>query len=61
MMEMKNFVSLLEKTAGLIDSGQIKPVVAQTFPLSEARQAQELSQGSHVQGKIVLQINHQGR
>ena len=57
MMSRKNSVSLLEEIAGLIDSGQIKTVVAQTFSLSEARQAQELSQGGHVRGKIVLQIN----
>ncbi len=61
MMGMKNSVSLLEEIAGLIDSGQIKTVVAQIFPLSEARQAQELSQGGHVRGKIVLQINHQDK
>ncbi|AVH71709.1 NADP-dependent oxidoreductase [Nostoc sp. 'Lobaria pulmonaria (5183) cyanobiont'] len=57
MMNMKPSASLLEEIASLLDSGQLKTVVAQTFSLSEARQAQELSQGGHVQGKIVLQIN----
>ncbi|MEH2177746.1 NADP-dependent oxidoreductase [Nostoc sp.] len=57
MMNMKPSASLLEEIANLLDSGQLKTVVAQTLSLSEARQAQELSQGGHVQGKIVLQIN----
>ena len=49
--------SLLAKIATLLDSGQVKTAVAQTFSLSEARQAQELSQEGHVCGKIVLQIS----
>ncbi|MEH2396726.1 NADP-dependent oxidoreductase [Nostoc sp.] len=57
MMNMKPSTSLLEEIASLLDSGQVKTIVAQTFSLSEARQAQELSQGGHVRGKIVLQIN----
>ncbi|MEH2463004.1 NADP-dependent oxidoreductase [Nostoc sp.] len=57
MMNMKPSASLLEEIASLLDSGQVKTIVAQTFSLSEARQAQELSQGGHVRGKIVLQIN----
>ena len=57
MMNMKPSASLLEEIANLLDSGQVKTLVAQTFSLSEARQAQELSQGGHVRGKIVLQIN----
>lgn len=57
MMNMKPSTSLLEEIASLLDSGQVKTIVAQMFSLSEARQAQELSQGGHVRGKIVLQIN----
>ncbi|MEH1891481.1 MAG: NADP-dependent oxidoreductase [Nostoc sp.] len=57
MMNMKPSTLLLEEIASLLDSGQVKTIVAQTFSLSEARQAQELSQGGHVRGKIVLQIN----
>ncbi|MEH2117132.1 NADP-dependent oxidoreductase [Nostoc sp.] len=57
MMNMKPSTSLLEEIASLLDSGQVKTIVAQTFSLSEARQAQKLSQGGHVRGKIVLQIN----
>ncbi|WP_334742489.1 NADP-dependent oxidoreductase [Nostoc sp.] len=57
MMNMETSDSLLQEIASLLDSGQIKTIVAQTFSLSETRQAQELSQGGHVRGKIVLQIN----
>lgn len=57
MINMKISTSLLEEIASLLESGQVKTVIAQTFPLSGTRQAQELSQGGHVRGKIVLQIN----
>jgi len=38
----------------LLRQGQIKPLVAQRFPLSEARQAHELLEEGGVTGKIVL-------
>lgn len=57
MVNMKISASLLQEIADLLDSGQVKTVVAQTFPLSEARQAQDLSQDGYVRGKIVLQIS----
>ena len=57
MIHGKPSASLLEKISDLIDSGQLKTEVSQTFPLSEARQAQELSQSGHVRGKLVLQVS----
>ena len=57
MVNMEISASLLKEIANLLDSGQVKTVIAQTFPLSEARQAQDLSQSGHVRGKIVLQIS----
>ncbi|MEH2293341.1 NADP-dependent oxidoreductase [Nostoc sp.] len=57
IMSMEPSASLLEQIANLLDSGQVKTDIAQTFPLSEARQAQELSQKGHVRGKIVLQMS----
>jgi NADPH:quinone reductase-like Zn-dependent oxidoreductase len=57
MMSMEASASLLEEIANLLDSGQVKTDIAQTFPLSKARQAQELSQKGHVRGKIVLQMS----
>ena len=46
----------LQQISQLIDEGQVKAVVGQTFPLSQARQAHELSQTGHGRGRIVLQI-----
>ncbi|WP_375497167.1 NADP-dependent oxidoreductase [uncultured Nostoc sp.] len=57
MMIMEPSASLLEQIANLFDSGQVKTDIAQIFPLSQARQAQELSQKGHVRGKIVLQMS----
>ena len=47
---------LLQTFTQLIDSGKVKLFVQKTFPLSEARQAQELSQHGHGRGRIVLHI-----
>ena len=47
---------LLKELADLLDRGQIKPHVDKVFPLEQARQAQELKRGGHIQGKIVLKI-----
>jgi NADPH:quinone reductase-like Zn-dependent oxidoreductase len=50
-----NATQLSEITA-LIDSGKLKPFVETVLPLSEARQAQEMSQSGRTRGKIVLQV-----
>lgn len=42
--------------ARLIGEGHVKPTIARTFALSEARQAHELSQSGHGRGRIVLHI-----
>lgn len=47
----------LGEIAALIDAGKVKPHVERTFPLAEARAAQETSQAGHVRGKIVLQVS----
>ncbi len=46
----------LAQIAGMADAGKLKPYVERVFPLSEARQAHETSQGGHVRGKLVLQV-----
>lgn len=46
----------LSEIAELIDSGKVKPFVETVLPLSEARQAHEMSQSGRTRGKIVLQI-----
>lgn len=47
---------LLVRFAHLIDEGQVKAIVGNTFPLDEAAQAQVLSQKGHGRGRIVLQV-----
>ena len=46
----------LEQIGKLIESGTVKPVVTQVFPLADAAKAHELSQTHHVRGKIVLRV-----
>ncbi len=46
-----------ETVMGLICSGQLKPVIDKTFPLSEARVAQERLEKSEQLGKITLAID----
>ena len=41
----------------LLQQKKIKPLIAQRFPLAEARQAQELLGKGGVTGKIVLVLN----
>jgi NADPH:quinone reductase-like Zn-dependent oxidoreductase len=46
----------LTAIAQLIDEGRMKPIIHTVLPLSEARQAQVISQGGHARGKIVLHV-----
>jgi len=41
----------------LLEQKKIKPLIAQRFPLTEARHAQELLGTGGVTGKIVLVLN----
>ncbi|HKC46351.1 MAG TPA: NADP-dependent oxidoreductase [Gemmatimonadales bacterium] len=43
--------------ARLIDAGTLRPVVAETFPLREARRAFERSAPGHNRGKVVLEVS----
>jgi NADPH:quinone reductase-like Zn-dependent oxidoreductase len=47
----------LSKIAGLVADGAVRVEVAQTVPLSEVRQAHELSEAGHTRGKIVLEVS----
>lgn len=57
---MKNTVAPtnddLRAIGRLLASGHIKATIGQVFPLREAARAQELSQGGHGRGRIVLRI-----
>jgi NADPH:quinone reductase-like Zn-dependent oxidoreductase len=46
----------LAEIGKLIDEKKIRVIVSQTFPLSEARQAQEQVATGHTRGKIVLKV-----
>ncbi len=47
----------LARIAGLVAEGAVRVEIAQTFPLSEAGQAHELSEAGHTRGKIVLEVS----
>jgi NADPH:quinone reductase-like Zn-dependent oxidoreductase len=46
----------LGNIAALIDSGAIRPVVAETIPLARAREAFERGVAGRTRGKLVLQV-----
>lgn len=46
----------LTQIAQLIEAGKVNPVVEKVLPLSEARQAHDLTESGHGPGKVVLQI-----
>jgi NADPH:quinone reductase-like Zn-dependent oxidoreductase len=46
----------LTEVAGLVASGQIKPIVSTMLPLPEIRKAHAMLEGKHTRGKIVLQV-----
>jgi NADPH:quinone reductase-like Zn-dependent oxidoreductase len=47
----------LRQIGGLLDAGQVRPIVDQVFPLAEARQAYDAGRHGHPRGKIVLAIS----
>src|SRR5215510_12214856 len=46
----------LAQLATLIDSGAVRPVIAQTVPLAKAREAFERGVAGHTRGKLVLVV-----
>ncbi|NMM37224.1 MAG: NAD(P)H-quinone oxidoreductase [Glaciimonas sp.] len=48
--------NLLQRVWPLLESGAIKPVIFQTFPLAQAAQAHSLMESSTHIGKIILQL-----
>jgi NADPH:quinone reductase len=47
----------LREIARLVDAGFVKPAQITVMKLEEAAEAQRLSEGSHVRGKIALEVN----
>lgn len=46
----------LTEVSELVEAGKVKPVVSNVLPLEEAKQAQQIVEGKHARGKIVLQV-----
>ena len=46
----------LGRIAALIDSGALQPVIADTIPLAQARQAFERGTAGHTRGKLLLKV-----
>jgi len=46
----------LGEIAAMIDSGAIRPVIAETLPLARAREAYERGVAGHTRGKLALQV-----
>ncbi len=55
-MMMKRNAADLAELAALVEKGAVKPRLAQTMSLSEAREAQELSQTGRIHGKVILKV-----
>jgi NADPH:quinone reductase-like Zn-dependent oxidoreductase len=47
---------VLAELARLADEGELRPLLAETFPLAEVAKAHELGAGNHTTGKIVLTV-----
>jgi NADPH:quinone reductase-like Zn-dependent oxidoreductase len=45
-----------QQISELLEAGTLKPTIRQTFPLEQAREAQELSETRHGRGRIILSI-----
>jgi NADPH:quinone reductase-like Zn-dependent oxidoreductase len=56
MMQMKATTNNLKQLAELLDAGNIKTVVAKTYPLAQAREAWAEIISGHARGKIVLEV-----
>jgi NADPH:quinone reductase-like Zn-dependent oxidoreductase len=46
----------LARLATIIDSSKIKPVIAQTFSLDQAKEAYQLLETGHPKGKVIIKI-----
>ncbi|TDU77083.1 NADP-dependent oxidoreductase [Streptomyces sp. KS 21] len=47
---------VLQELATLVDTGRLRPLIAETFPLQDVRKAHELGESRHTTGKIVLKV-----
>jgi NADPH:quinone reductase-like Zn-dependent oxidoreductase len=47
----------LEFVIRLVEEGKIKPVIDQSYPLSEAAEAMSYVSKGHARGKVIISIN----
>jgi NADPH:quinone reductase-like Zn-dependent oxidoreductase len=50
------FENALQEVIDAVAASKVTVPIAQTFPLSETAQAQDLSAAGHVRGKLVISI-----
>jgi NADPH:quinone reductase-like Zn-dependent oxidoreductase len=48
--------SVLTEIAGLVKSGQVKPIISLVLPLHEMQQAHSLVEGKHTRGKVAIRV-----
>jgi NADPH:quinone reductase-like Zn-dependent oxidoreductase len=53
---MRRNAADLAELAGLVETGALTPRLAQTMALSQAREAQELSEKGRTHGKLILKV-----
>lgn len=53
---MKRNAADLVELAGLVEEGKLKPRLSKTMNLSQAKEAQELSETGRTQGKVILKV-----
>jgi NADPH:quinone reductase-like Zn-dependent oxidoreductase len=58
LLVMSPSSDLLARIAGLVADDELRVEIAQASPLSEVRQAHELSEAGHTRGKIVLTVSN---
>ncbi len=46
----------LATLAGMIEAGQVRPVIDRTYPLAEAAEALRYLEAGHARGKIILAV-----
>jgi NADPH:quinone reductase-like Zn-dependent oxidoreductase len=53
---MRRKAADLEELAGLVEKGALRPRLSKTMSLSQAKEAQELSEAGKTQGKVILKV-----
>ena len=56
MVFMRKNAADLKELAKLVEQGALKPRLAQTMNLSQAKEAQELSESGGTHGKVILKV-----